>query len=77
MKRISFLLVLTFAAAGAQSQSTPPSQPQAPAILPEPEVQSDHTVTFRFRDPNAKEVKLTLRARSPYPCKKMLAVSGV
>ena len=75
MKRISFLLVLTFAAAGAQSQSTPPSQPQAPAILPEPEVQSDHTVTFRFRDPNAQEVKLDLEGAKPVPMHK--DVSGI
>ena len=56
MKRISFLLLLMAAACWAQPQTTSP----APAILPEPEVHSDHTVTFRFRDPNAKQVKLEL-----------------
>jgi enterochelin esterase-like enzyme len=70
MKRISFLLVLTLAAGWAQSQSTPPSQPQAPAILPEPEVRSDHSVTFRFRDPNALEVKLDLEGAKPVPMQK-------
>jgi enterochelin esterase-like enzyme len=70
MKRISFLLLLTLAAGGAQSQSTPPSQPQAPEILPEPEVHSDHSVTFRFRDPNAKEVKLDLEGAKPVPMRK-------
>ena len=70
MKRISFLLLLTLAAGWAQSQSTPPSQPQAPAILPEPEVHPDHTVTFRFPDPNAKDVKLDLEGAKPVAMQK-------
>jgi enterochelin esterase-like enzyme len=60
MKRTPFLLLLMAAVGWAQPQSTPPSQPHAPAILPEPEVHSDHSVTFRFEDPNAKQVKLEL-----------------
>jgi enterochelin esterase-like enzyme len=75
MKRILFLLVLTFAAGWAPSQSTPPSQLPAPAILPEPEVHSDRTVTFRFEDPNAKEVKLDLEGAKPVPMQK--DVSGI
>lgn len=35
-----------------------PSQPAPPKPLISPEVHSDNTVTFRFRDPNAKEVLL-------------------
>src|ERR1700682_1711710 len=60
MKRTPFLLLLMAAVGWAQPQSTPPSPPQAPVILPEPEVHSDHSVTFRFEDPNAKQVKLEL-----------------
>jgi enterochelin esterase family protein len=70
MKRTPFLFLLMAAIGSAQPQSTPPSQPQAPLILPEPEVHSDHTVTFRFLDPNAKEVKLELEGAKPVPMQK-------
>jgi enterochelin esterase-like enzyme len=70
MKRISFLLLLTVAAGWAQPQSTPPSPPQAPAILPVPEVHSDHSVTFWFRDAKAREVKLDLEGAKPVPMQK-------
>ena len=35
------------------------AQPAQPAPIISPEVHADRTVTFRFRDPNAKEVFLT------------------
>ena len=70
MKRAPFLLLLMAAIGWAQPQSTPPPQPQASAILPEPEVHSDHSVTFRFEDPNAKEVKLDLEGAKPVPMQK-------
>ena len=70
MKRISVLLLLIVAAGWAQSQATSPSQPQAPAILPKPQVNPDLTVTFRFPDPNAKEVKLDLEGSQPVAMQK-------
>src|ERR1700730_6551604 len=39
--------------------------PQAPPPIQSPEVQSDHRVTFRFRDPNAKAVILTREGGPP------------
>jgi enterochelin esterase family protein len=41
---------------------TPPPQPPAPIVSPE--VRSDNSVTFRFRDPNAKSVSLRLEGQS-------------
>jgi enterochelin esterase-like enzyme len=47
---------------------SPPPAPQFPPPLISPEVQSDHRVTFRFRDPNAKEVTLAREGtESPLP----------
>jgi len=43
---------------------------QRPAPLKSPEVQPDHRVTFRFRDPNAKEVSLSLEGAKPVPMTK-------
>ena len=40
------------------------AQNQPPARLVSPEVGADNRVTFRFRDPNAKEVLLS----PPIPC---------
>jgi enterochelin esterase family protein len=51
MKRTLLVLTLTVLAALAQS-------PQPPPPIISPEVHADKTVTFRFRDPNAKEVFL-------------------
>ena len=70
MRPLLFLLLLMSAISCAQPQPTPASQPQAPVILPEPEVHSDHTVTFRFLDPNAKEVKLELEGAKAVPMQK-------
>src|SRR5579863_6268168 len=82
MRRRSVFLVsacfLLFSTAWAESpaaQSTasqkPAAQVQPPAPPPplvSPEVHSDRTVTFRFRDPNAKEVSLNLEgAGKPQP----------
>ena len=49
----SVLLCLTLAVVPLQAQPA-----QAPPPIQSPEVHSDNTVTFRFRDPNAKEVFL-------------------
>lgn len=37
---------------------------QAPPAIVSPEVGADHRVTFRFRDPNAREVKVGLEGRA-------------
>jgi enterochelin esterase family protein len=58
MKRILARLALVFAAVTV----APPmmrSQTDPPPLI-SPEVHPDHTVTFRFRDPNAKEVAVQL-----------------
>lgn len=54
--RLSFLLLLVFLAAPSLLllAQAPPSPPK----LVSPDVHADKTVTFRFRDPNAKEVLL-------------------
>lgn len=41
------------------------AQNQPPARIVSPEVASDNRVTFRFRDPNAKEVLLALEGAKP------------
>ncbi len=54
--------------------ATPPA-PMPPALVT-PEVHSDNSVTFRFRAPNAQEVKLTREGRRGlWPCRRM--TSGV
>ncbi len=62
MKRI-LLFSIVIAAGFAQ-------QPQAPKPVISPEVNSDHTVTFRFRDPNAKEVLLAREGAKPVAMQK-------
>jgi enterochelin esterase-like enzyme len=60
----SVLLLLLAATGWAQPQ------PQTPAVITSPEVHSDNSVTFRFRDPNAHEVMLTLEGAKPAPMQK-------
>jgi len=43
---------------------------QRPEPITSPEVHPDHSVTFRFRDPNAKEVLLGLEGAKPMPMQK-------
>jgi enterochelin esterase-like enzyme len=69
MKRKLLSLVLLFAAAVATSHIAL-TQTQPPALI-SPDVHSDHTVTFRFRDPNAKEVAVQLEGSTkPVPMQK-------
>jgi enterochelin esterase-like enzyme len=85
MKRRSFLLVTFLAVAvfpawaqppATQSSASqkPPTQvqpPQPPPRIVSPEVHPDRTVTFRFRDPNAKDVALNLEGvAKPQPMAK-------
>jgi enterochelin esterase-like enzyme len=66
---LSLLLVLGVLAAGQDKPAqAPPPQPPAPIVSPE--VHADGSVTFRFRDQNAVEVKLGLEGAEPLPMKK-------
>ena len=60
----SFLLLPLAATGWAQPQ------PRTPAVISSPEVHTDNSVTFRFRDPNAHEVMLTLEGAKPAPMQK-------
>jgi len=64
----SFLLFLVAAIAPVLAQPAQPPQPPAPVISPE--VHSNNTVTFRFRDPNAKEVFLAREGAPRIPMQK-------
>ncbi len=55
--QLLFLLIAAVVPALAQQA---PKAPQPPPIIISPEVQSDHSVTFRFLDPNAKTVAVAL-----------------
>jgi enterochelin esterase family protein len=78
MKRYSWLLPIFITAVvvsgWAQSPTAQPAarppQPQPPAPIVSPEVHTDRSVTFRFRDPNAKEVLLNLEGAKPQPMQK-------
>ena len=63
MKRTLLGLTLTALAALAQS-------PQPPPPIISPEIHADKTVTFRFRDPNAKEVFLAREGAMRLPMQK-------
>jgi hypothetical protein len=65
MKRTLSLLLLISATCWAQAQPAPPPPP-----LNSPEVHADGSVTFRFRDPNAHDVMLTLEGSQPVPMQK-------
>lgn len=76
MKPVIGLLYLGLLAPSmATAQSAPPSEPapappaRPPAII-SPEVHPDRSVTFRFRDPNAKVVMLAREGAKPVPMEK-------
>jgi enterochelin esterase family protein len=54
----------------AQDKPAQPSPPPPPASLVSPEVHSDASVTFRFRAPNAIDVKLAREGAEPVPLQK-------
>jgi enterochelin esterase family protein len=54
----------------APAQAKPAPPPQPPASLVSPEVHPDGSVTFRFRAPNAVDVKLALEGTEPAPMQK-------
>jgi enterochelin esterase-like enzyme len=59
----------TFLAPTSAASPTPRPQQPPPPIL-SPEVASDNRVTFRFRDPNAREVTMNLEGGKPLPMQK-------
>src|SRR5207249_3968148 len=61
----SLSLVSSLSLAQDAKPASPPPQAPPPALIT-PEVHSDNSVTFRFRAPNAQEVKVT-REGSPGP----------
>ena len=64
--KYGLLLASLFLAVTGWAQ--PQAQPPAPVVSPE--VRSDHSVTFRFRAPNAKAVMLGLEGVPPAPMQK-------
>ena len=67
-----FFGILALASA-ALAQTAPPAAPARPAPRPaviSPEIHPDHTLTFRFRDPNAKVVMLALEGSKPLAMEK-------
>jgi enterochelin esterase family protein len=54
----------------AQDKPGQPSPPSPPASLVSPEVHSDGSVTFRFRAPNALDVKVEREGAEPVPMQK-------
>jgi len=65
MTRTAFYFALAALPLLAQTPAPPP-----PSRVVSPEVHSDATVTFRFRDPNAKEVLLAMEGSKRVPMQK-------
>ena len=76
MRSISSLLVIhwffcAFSMLGVATAQDKTAQPPPPPVrLISPEVHADSSVTFRFRAPNAREVKLDLEGAEPVPMQK-------
>ena len=73
MKLISSLLPLFCVMATvtvAQDKPAPAPPPRPPAAMVSPEVHADGSVTFRFRAPNAAEVKLAREGAAPVAMQK-------
>jgi enterochelin esterase-like enzyme len=67
-----FAAIIPIYALAQQTKTTPPAAPEPtePPRLITPEVHSDNSVTFRFRAPNAKEVKLEREGSDPVAMQK-------
>jgi len=74
MRRTFLLLLAVFfvatASIGLGQTTQRPQTPPPPPPLISPEVQPDHRVTFRLRDPNAKEVMFAREGTQPVPMQK-------
>jgi len=62
--------LLVFSTSVPAQQTKPTPHPQIPPALVTPEVHADNSVTFRFRAPNAQEVKLELEGAEPVAMQK-------
>ena len=67
---LSFLMLFSAAVLAQEAKPTAAPPPQIPAPLVTPEVHSDNSVTFRFRAPNAQDVKLAREGTQPVPMQK-------
>ncbi len=67
-RTLLFSLLLFLVAPMVLAQT--PQRPQPPPPVVSPEVGPDNRVTFRFRDPNAKEVLLAREGAEPVPMQK-------
>ena len=67
-RSLLFSLLLLLLAPMVLAQT--PQRPQPPPPVVSPEVGPDNRVTFRFRDPNAKEVLLAREGAEPVPMQK-------
>jgi enterochelin esterase-like enzyme len=70
LKSCVFALSILGATATAQDKPAPAPPPRPPAMLVSPEVHPDGSVTFRFRAPNALDVKLAREGTEPVPMQK-------
>jgi enterochelin esterase-like enzyme len=66
---IACFFLISFSAA-QQAKPAPAPLPQRPAWLVSPEVHPDNTVTFRYRAPNAQDVKLDREGTDPVAMQK-------
>src|SRR5256885_16001145 len=66
----SLLLLLPILTAAQAAKTAKARPPPPPAPLVSPEVHSDSSVTFRFRAPNAVEVKVAREGTEPVPMQK-------
>jgi len=64
------LFVLSLLVAAQQAKPAPAPPPRMTPPLVTPEVHPDNTVTFRFRAPNAQEVRLAREGAEPVPMQK-------
>ena len=67
---IAFCLLMFSTSVTAQHAEPVQAQPQRTPMLVSPEVHADGSVTFRFRAPNALEVKLDREGTEPVPMQK-------
>ena len=70
LPRWCFCALLLGVVVAAQDKPAPTPPPQPPAPLVSPEVHADGSVTFRFRAPNAVDVKLAREGAEPVPMHK-------